>query len=540
MEGQVKRFQTLALCASVFVLAFVVRTWTNTWLTDFWGDSYHHWLITRLTLLHGGVYSDYKGLETVWSPLYHYVSMLPMLLSGSSDLRVLHWMNTLFGALACALSTYLAWKLFANRVAAFTAGAVLATMTWHVAFSGMNVTEVFSGVLVVLVVLVVVRDESSKVKRHSSFAIRRLSLVALFFLAVAMPLTRTDLVIYLGIIVVWLWIQKRYVEGIVIVCGVVIALGGWSAWSFFKTGNFLHWFQQYAHNNLHDWILLNEQSPNAAFAFAGYLNRLSPFVLPALWGGVMGAVGISRVEIPHSVRNDKEREWNDNAVRRKNIWLVTALLAGHSLFLIIGYTRGIVPLLTERYLVIDLPLVAVLVSGWVVVLGDWVIRGLGDWTRFLKIRHSQLANFFIACVLIATTFVRFQNEIPELEIRRWGIDPEWQVGNFLYAQVQPGEIVLTDAPVAIYRSGKDVRQFVSSVELGKFGDAQTALKTKKVRWIVTQPVSYDAASGFIPRALYESQTSGNADGLRFELVWKYDPQKTDIQSEVWHVIEDSH
>ena len=532
-----KRRQThfiIALCASVFVLAFIVRAWTNTWLTDFWGDSYHHWLITRLTLLHGGVYSDYKGLEVVWSPLYHYVSMVPMLLSGSSDIRVLQWMNTFFGALACALCAYLAWKLFANRVAAFTAGAVLATMTWHIAFSGMNVTEVFSGVLVLGVVLLVVRDESSNVKLQTSIFARVISLITdywlLFLFSLAMPLTRTDLTIYLAIIVVWLWIQKRYAEALVIASGVVIALSGWSAWSFYKTGNFLHWFQQYAHNNLHDWVLLNEQTSNAAFAFAEYLNRLSPLVLPALWGGVMSAV-----EVPHFVRNDKERGRNDNAIQRKNIWLVTALLAGHSLFLIIGYARGIVPILTERYLAIDLSLVAVLVSGWVMLLSDSrIVRGSDG---RIENRKSKIVNVAVACVLIFTTFVRFQNDIPELEIRRWGIDQEWQVGNFLYAQVQPNDMVLTDAPVAIYRSGKDVRQFVSSVELEKFGDASTALKTKKVRWIVTQPVSYDAASGFVPRALYETQTSGFANGLRFELVWKYDPQKTDIQSQVWHVIE---
>ncbi len=495
------------------------------------GDSYHHWLITRLTMLHGGVYADYKGLEVVWSPLYHYVSMLPMLLSGSSDIRVLHWMNTVFGALACALSAYLAWRLYANRVAAFAAGAVLATMTWHIAFSGMNVTEVFSGVLVLGVVLVVIR-EPSFVIRHSSFA-------ALFLLSTAMPLTRADLSLYLAILVVWLGIQKRYAEAFVIVCGVVIALGGWSTWSFYKTGNVLHWFQQYARNNLHDWVLLNEQTPNAAFAFAEYLNRLSPLALPALWGGVMSALWIPRVAISRSARNDSKRVRNDNLTRRKNIWLVTALLAGHSLFLIVGYARGIVPILTERYLAIDLPLVAVLVSGWVVVVGDWVIRELGDWTTLLKIRNSQFARFFVAFVLIATTFLRFQNEIPELEIRRWGIDSEWQAGKFLYANAQPGEIVLTDAPVAIYRSGKDVRQFVSSVALEKLGDARTALKTKNVRWIVTQPVSYDAASNFVPRELYQAQRSGVVDGLRFELVWKYDPQKTDIQSAVWHVIENS-
>lgn len=500
------RLGTLALCASIFGLALVVRAWTNTWLTDFWGDSYHHWLITRLMLLRGGVYTDYKGLETVWPPLYHYVSLIPFLISGQNDIRILQWMNTFFGALACALSAYLAWRLFANRVAAFTAGAILALLTWHVAFSGMNVTEIFSGLLLLAVVIVVIRADSTFVKPPLSFAI-------LFLLALAMPLTRTDLGVYLGIIVLWLLIQKRIAKALVIGCGVGIALGGWALWSFFKTGNFLHWYQQYAQNNLHDWFLLNSNLSNAGFTFAEYLMRLSPFVLPALIAGVLGALRANRA-------------------RRKNIWLVTALLAGHSLFLILGYGRGIVPILTERYLVIDLPLVAVLMGGWVILLSDSRLVG---WSN----QKSKIINFVVAVVLLATTFLRFQNDVPELQIRRWGIDQEWQIGNFLYAQVAPDEIVLTDAPVAIYRSGKNIEQFVSSVELERLGAPADALKEKRVRWIVTQPVSYDAASNFIPRVLYEKQTSGDADGLRFELVWKYDPRRTDIQSEVWHVIEDS-
>ncbi len=101
-------------------------------------------------------------------------------------------------------------------------------------------------------------------------------------------------------------------------------------------------------------------------------------------------------------------------------------------------------------------------------------------------------------------------------------------------------MVLTDAPVAIYRSGKPLSQFISSQGMGVLTANQMspleAVKAARVQWIVTQPLSYDAASNFVPRALLEAQTSGTVDGVRFELVWRYDPEKTDIQSEVWHVI----
>lgn len=528
------RFKTLALCAGVFVLALGVRVWTDTWLTDFWGDSYHHWLITRLTMQNGGVYSDYKELETVWSPLYHYVSMLALWLSGRTDIVALHAMNCVFGALACALAAYLAWRLFANRAAALASGAVLALMTWHIAFSGMNVAEVFSGVLILTIVLVVLSasntGQGTAPARRSFFA-RHLARGRLFYwlvlllLAIAMPLTRTDLSVYLAILVLWLWIQKRYGDAIVIAAGVVLALGGWSLWSYYKTGNFLHWYQQYAQNNLHDWLLLNEPTANPAFAFAAYMNRLSPLVLPALWAGVLGIV-----------------TWRGAA--RRNLWLVPSLLAGHVLFLIVGYTRGIVPLLTERYLALDLPLVAVLVGGLVVLVGDGVSRGI-QWLNLKRqaaISDGRFADpkarYAIAAVLIAVTAVRFWNDIPELEIRRWGIDAEWQVGNYLYTQMQPGDIVLTDAPVAIYRSGKPLNQFLSSKSLPQGAAPLDALQAAGVDWIVTQPLSYDEASQFVPRALLDAQQSGTVDGVRFELVWRYDPKKTDIQSEVWHVIKE--
>ena len=51
------------------VVAAVTRLVYATWaVTDFWGDAYHHWLISRLTLANDWVYTDYKGLETIWLP----------------------------------------------------------------------------------------------------------------------------------------------------------------------------------------------------------------------------------------------------------------------------------------------------------------------------------------------------------------------------------------------------------------------------------------------------------------------------------------
>ncbi len=399
-----ERLKTLALCAGVFVLAFGVRAWTNTWLTDFWGDSYHHWLITRLTILHGGVYSDYKGLEVVWSPLYHYLSTVPLLLTARTDIVPLHWMNTFWGATACALAAYLAWRIYADRVAALTAGLVLAGMTWHIAFSGMNVAEVFSGVLVLSVCILVLvrqprRNTSAGFKRHLPRMPDLPYLCLLFLLAAAMFLTRTDLGVYLAIVVLWLWIQRRYAEAVALALGAALALFGWSGWSFFKTGNWLHWYQQYTHNNAHDWVLLNEATPNASFTFAEYLNRLSPTVLPALLGGLAFSI-------------------STQGAQRRAVWLVTALLAGHSLFLIVGYARGIVPLLTERYLALDLPLAAVLIGSWVWHFGQSFGSG-----RFMKgfpgkISVSRVVRSLTAAVLVILVFARFQNDIPELQIRR--------------------------------------------------------------------------------------------------------------------------
>jgi hypothetical protein len=253
-----------------------------------------------------------------------------------------------------------------------------------------------------------------------------------------------------------------------------------------------------------------------------YLQRLSPFVVPALLAGVLSALQ------PFRHANFTGRSFT------RELWLCTALLGAHTLFLIVGYTRGIVPLLTERYLVIDLPLVAALLGGWVYVIGRALARGSSK-----PGSTQQRANYMgalVAAVLLWTIAARFRNDLPELQIRRWGIDREWQIGNFLYGQVKPGDVVLTDAPVAIYRSGKPLDQFISSVELAKTGRGAEALQARHVDWIVTQTVVYDAAAVYIPRALMQAQTSGTVDGLHFELIWRYDPTSRDIQSEVWHVI----
>jgi hypothetical protein len=58
-----------------------------------------------------------------------------------------------------------------------------------------------------------------------------------------------------------------------------------------------------------------------------------------------------------------------------------------------------------------------------------------------------------------------------------------------------------------------------------------------VRWVVTQPVAYDAASSFIPKELLAEQRGGQVQGLHFELAWRYDPDNPDVQPEVWHVVK---
>jgi len=506
--GRPERVKTFALCSGVFAVALGVRAWTTTWLTDFWGDSYHHWLVTRLTMQNGGAYSDYKGMEVVWSPLYHYVSILPLWLSGRVDIAPLHLMNVLLGALTCALASYAAWRLFANRAAAFTAGAMLAVMSWHIAFSGMNVAEVFSGVLLLMAMTATwAGSDPARTPRLGH-------VLSMFLLAVAMSLTRPDLTVYLAIIFVWLCTLRRYAAAVATAAGVFLALAGWSLWSYSKTGKLLHWYQQYLANSRHDWSLLNASSGNPAFAFADYMNRLSPFVLPALIVGVVGTL-----------------TWH--GAQRRNALLLTALLAGHSVFLIVGYARGVVPILTERYLALDLPLVAVSMGGLVVLIRN----GADATARRFSWREvtGTWVGRGVATFLIALTAVRFWNDVPELEIRRWEIDPEWQVGNYLQVHVERGDIVLTDAPVAIYRSGRPPEQFISSQKLPVDVTASEALTAAEVDWIVTQPRSYDAAASFVPRALLEAHASGTVDGLHFEPVWRYDPDSTEMQAEVWHL-----
>lgn len=494
----IRNQESAIVVAGSAALGLLVRAWAATWLTDFWGDSYHHWLITRLTMDHRWLYSDYKGLEVVWTPLYHYLSALAIIASGRGDLAPLHAMNILLGAGACAAAAWLAMRLCANRLAGITAGAVLALMTWHVAFSAMNVTEVFAGLLVLAMALALVVEAP---------------LALLLALGVAMPMTRTDLMVYVGVGALWLLIGRRLKPAAALFGGAAGALAGWSLWSWAKTGNALWWYFQYTQNNRYDWLLSVDLAQSPWLTFAAYLERQSPFVFPALAAGVLAALICK-------------------GVARRAIWLVTVLLAAHSLFLIIGYARGIVPILTERYLALDLPLIAVLMSAWVIVVEQsavvrWLSRTVG--------RAVTVSSLLASILLIASTGLRFYDDIPELVIRRWGIDPEWQIGSFLDARMQPGDTVLTDAPVAIYRSGKPLGQFISSVELARVGDPARALAARRVSWIVTQPVSYDGAAAFIPRRLMIRQQSGRAGGLRYELVWRYDPSQHNIQSEVWHV-----
>ena len=119
---------------------------------DYYGDSYHHWLISYLTATNGYVYTDFKPktMNIVWLPLYHYVNAFFMNLTGIYDLTVPHALNLILGSLTCVL-VYKITKQFCNReLLGIAAGSALALQPWFIDLNTLALTETLSSFLVVL------------------------------------------------------------------------------------------------------------------------------------------------------------------------------------------------------------------------------------------------------------------------------------------------------------------------------------------------------------------------------------------------------
>jgi hypothetical protein len=479
------------------VVAAATRLVYATWaVTDFWGDSYHHWLISRLTLANDWAYADYKGLETVWLPGYHYLTAAIMAIWGRADLTPAHLANILLGILACGLLAWLVTRITHDWRAGLATGVTLALLPWHIAYSHMNMPEIFAGVLLLSTLL------AAQSGRAALLAI----------LAFASSLTRHELTLLLVPVAVWLAWRREWRALAGLALGSASGLLVWSAWSFHNEGDPLYWWKRY--RALTAW--------DAQFwAKAGV--RLTD--LQTLWEAARTAFAPAIIVVLAALGAFLFPHWRRRVPREG--WLMLALVMLHWSALGLGFVAGNLPSADPRYVLVSLPIIA----GAGVVLIAALPFGKTRWAF----------STVYALLLVSSLF----RQLPDFRGMAYTLAPERAAGEFLGRTAPAESQFWVDAPVAIYFSGLEPGRFHSSDQLlpdtarerdDIAGSALDAVDTHDIEYVLWEDVSYTFVQRVWPQMVEREAFEQN--GFRFEPVFQYSGWELDFgarPTKIWRV-----
>ena len=213
---------------SVFLIGILFRILYHfIGVVDFWGDSYHNVYISWLTVENDWIYSDYAGREVVWLPFYRYLSGLLMFLFDSYSLEIAYVLNSVLSALCCGMVGVLVVPR-TNKKFGLYAGIILGLLPWYLAYSHMNMPEILSSLILVLMLYV---WEKQKYQW-------------LLLIAFVGVLTRSEVTFVMMVFGVILLLKKQWNPAFYLALGSVIGLLIWGYWCYSITGEFFWWINE--------------------------------------------------------------------------------------------------------------------------------------------------------------------------------------------------------------------------------------------------------------------------------------------------------
>lgn len=498
MKAAVSRFGipirqpvAIVLCFALFVQLVYARLSVE----PFWGDVYHHWLISQLTLDNGWVYSDYKGLELIWLPVYHYLVAIVMAITGRGDLAPAQWLNQLQTILTSGIVTAFVYRHSKSRSAALLAGITFILLPWSLAYSHLNMPETLAGLLLLLLVRAAYQPKTG----------------ILFTLALISALTRHELTALVAVVCIWLVWRRQWRATIALGAGAAIGIALWSWWSWHLTGDVLAWWTRYRAATAWDALFVFEAGFRPNITLATLHTTLQQAFPPLTITAIATALGLTYPT------------W------RKQMhtlgWLPLLLVGAH--WLMIGVIlRQNLPSADPRYVLISMPL-AVVASTLIIVN---IPRRKTRWL---------LGSLQLIWVVVAA-----YTQLPTFADKQYGLTPELAAGRALAELATEDGMLWVDSPTAIYASGLPLRRFVSSDRLvpnvvagGRDGVVSAEILTQHaITHILWQPVSYNYVPILLPQ-MANSQPFEQSDH-QFTPVYTYEGWELDYgakQTILWQV-----
>ncbi len=435
-----------AIPIAIFGSALSIRIWhiINRRL-DYYGDSYHHWLVSYLTATNGYIYTSFKEeMRIVWLPLYHYINAFLMNLTGIYDLTAPHAVNIVFGSLTCAIAYSIMKNLSGREDLGIAAASALSLQPWFVDLNTLALTETLSCLLVI-----------------SSIRFYLLGKHVPFLASIALAmLTRYDAWFFAVALLALLAIQRRFrVRKLLAfaLCVGAVAIC-WCLWSYANTNDPLAWYK--IQTTMTGWDIRYFYG-RAGPSFRRLTNFINSMLNMTSWLLPIGlAAGLlkKRIEI------------------RTLAILESAFLAYLGAQILLG---GSLP--EPKYSIYVFPLTSIL-----------SISPLGDMS--LKRSHIKKALFMALLLLIVLLPLRDAWIFP---LKTYVVKPELEAGLAL-TTIYEGGGVISDSPTVIYYSKIDPRRFHSSTRIHWYAQGWSRERLREwylnnnIRYMVWQNASYSS------------------------------------------------
>ncbi len=457
---------------------------------DFWGDSHHNLIMSRLTLVNDWAYSDFKDRHLTWLPAIRYWGAIVQWVTGTYSLQVMNVANSILGIATVGIGAHFATKLFENKWALY-AGVILAIQPYSIVFSYMNMAEVL-GALVVLGWFYGLHKQIPWV------------ILITTFLAV---LTRTELIYLVGITIIYLFVIGERKRAFWSAIGAGTGLILWFAYSWWATGNPL------------GWMLIRIGSTTSSTEFytedANLIIRyglLPLFALLQAFPLIVFFIWLKKTAIT----------FNEYSIQT----LIGFFLLNHFIFFLLAQTT-IISYPEARFFAIVLPIATI----WFV----WLMAH-GYFRAFVDQRK----------VIVFLGFCLLQLIIPYY--RQYSLQPRKEIGYWMKDNLREDTKIWSDLAVPIVESEIDPKAFISSFYLldetpYQEGDAQRiarALISNEVEYVASYPEIFDYSTFLIPD-LREFEPF-EWQGITFVPVYKYEPysmQKSSVHDYLRYRFEES-
>lgn len=461
----------LAICARIFYLLLDIH--------DFWGDSYHNWLISSMTLDNNWVYTDYKGRELVWLPFYRYLVAGVMYVFPNMDgFQLATYLNTAISIFTVGFLTYKIAQI-RNTEIAIRAGIVIALLPWYAAYSTMNIPAIFAGLLLLVVVL--------QVMGGKWYWVALLTMIGV--------LTRYEITYLLMVVGLYtLWVRD-WKNSAALLVGALVGLSMWSFWSHINTGNILYWISAKSDGLSWDAFFQTVMKGDDRTIFDPFLSIIQ--VLPILLVLV----------IPRWI-DQSYKTWNRCNLFR---FLPLTLVLFQLVFLSFGqyfYFSGANP----RYFIILIP--------------------IGVYAVFSLIRDDFFKKKYVTVISIAFGLLLLIGQFGSF----YYIGETWEkfakTGEFI-KNLESTNNYWIDEPAIIYHSTIPLTQIYSSDQLvqdewNKKDEIRDNIISKGIQYIISFDASYSKTLWIWPEMQENDEFVW--EKMKFEPVYRYSTEYQEVNN----------